>query len=186
MRLTGIVLAGGKSSRMGVDKGLISFKGKKMVEYSIDLLRPFCDEIIISSNQMGYELFGFPVIMDNYNGCGPVGGLEATLKHSKTEWNVVLGCDTPFLKSQLIELLIEKAEDFDCIIPSHDKGIEPLVAVYNKRLSVFFEEKIKHREYKLQKMISEINASFFNVEFLLTKYPKLFCNLNSKEDMGLV
>ena len=85
-------MAGGKSSRMGTDKGLMTFQGKRLVEYAIELLQPFCSEIIISTNQAGYEGFGFKTVSDVYRDCGPVGGLHAALSESNYDYNLIVSC----------------------------------------------------------------------------------------------
>ncbi len=170
---------------MGKDKGLVNFRGKKLVEYSIELLEPMCDEILISSNQSAYEDFGFPVVSDNYSACGPIGGLEAGLRKSKNEMNIVLSCDTPFLVPELLLSLTEKAVGYDCVVPVYENGIEPLVAIYNKKMSTFFERKIKEGNYKLRQVIKELNTYYYSVSHFLKKYPELFNNLNSPNDLDM-
>ncbi|HPG34509.1 MAG TPA: molybdenum cofactor guanylyltransferase, partial [Lentimicrobium sp.] len=73
-QITGIVLAGGKSTRMGTDKGLMIFQGKPLVMYSIDLLSMFCGRILISSNNPEYAKFGYEIIADELPGAGPMAG----------------------------------------------------------------------------------------------------------------
>ena len=89
-KITGIVLAGGENRRMGVNKALISFHGKRLIEYSITLMQRICNEVIISANNLQYETFGLPVIVDNYQSLGPLGGIEASLAYSKTKHNLVI------------------------------------------------------------------------------------------------
>ncbi|WP_159522327.1 molybdenum cofactor guanylyltransferase [Sunxiuqinia indica] len=184
MALTGIILAGGKSSRMGQDKALIDYQGKKLIEYAIDLLRPLCSHMLISANQSGYDQFGLTVVNDVYPDCGPIGGLHAALSGSKTDWNIVVSCDTPNLNSLLFQFLLAKKEDAQAIIPKHDKGVEPMAALYNKELIGFLEEKIKHGDLKLQKVIREIPVRFVDVSSVLQKFPDLFLNLNRPEDLN--
>ena len=183
MELTGIILAGGKSSRMGEDKGLLNFKGKKLIEYSIDLLKLLCNEILISTNQAGYEQFGFTTVADKNWGCGPIGGIEAGLQQSKNEWCIVIACDTPFLEHDFLTAMISEIKEQDCIIPSHNNGIEPLVGIYNKELAFFFSQKIEQKEFKIKRIIEERQVHFFNTDPILKKYPKLFFNMNTMEDM---
>jgi len=85
-KITGIILAGGKSSRMGMDKGFCALNGKPMVQYAIDILEQTCDSIIICSNNSDYELFDLPVIPDIIKDIGPMGGIYSGLKNSKTQW----------------------------------------------------------------------------------------------------
>ena len=184
MNITGIILAGGKSSRMGTDKGLLDFEGQSLIEYAISVIRPICNEILISTNQKGYEGYGFPIITDNFTDCGPIGGLEAALKASKTDWNVVISCDTPSLKVELFQEMIAQIKDQDVLIPSHENGIEPLAGIYHKRMSSTFKQKIDAKEYKLRKIIKACKIEFFDSSPLLAQYPKLFVNLNSQDDLN--
>ncbi|MGQ8337598.1 molybdenum cofactor guanylyltransferase [Sunxiuqinia sp. A32] len=184
MEISGIILAGGKSSRMGQDKGLMEFNGKKLVEYAIKLLNPICSEILIISNQSGYDGFGNQVVSDNFQGCGPIGGLEAGLKKVETDWNIVISCDTPFLQKELFVEMMNEISNQDAIIPTHSKGIEPLAGIYHKRLSTFFEEKIKADDLKLRKIIKEKNVFVFEAQKLVRQFPDIFYNLNSPEDLS--
>ncbi len=185
MQITGIILSGGKSSRMGQDKGMMEYRGKKLIEYSIELLSPFCQELLVSSNSPDYHSLGCRVVPDNFKDSGPIAGLEATLTKSSNNMNLVVSCDSPFIEPVLFEKLIEQFADQDVIIPIHEKGIEPLIGIYQKRLSVFFYEKIIKGDLKVQKIIRECDLDFFDAELLLSQYPNLFKNLNSKEDVNL-
>ena len=178
----GIILAGGKSSRMGTDKGLIDFWGKKLISYAIDLLSPYCAEILISTNQPGYDKIGYNLVADEYSGCGPIGGLHAALSESSYEWNLVVSCDTPYLHPSLVEEMIKEKEGYEIVIPIHEDGVEPLVALYHKSMAEFFEEKILKKEFKLQDIVKERNVNYWDVDFLLFKYPLLFQNFNSPRD----
>ncbi|HKJ42647.1 MAG TPA: molybdenum cofactor guanylyltransferase [Sunxiuqinia sp.] len=181
--LTGIILAGGKSSRMGQDKALLNFQGKRLIEYAIDQLKPLCSELLISVNQPGYEQIGLELIPDQYKNCGPVGGLHAALSASKTNWNLVVSCDTPFLNQQLFKLLLENREGVQAVIPKRDKGLEPLAALYHRNMSVFFEQKLKAGDYKLHRILKEADVKFLDVLELIAQFPKLFLNLNSPGDL---
>ena len=88
--ITGIVLAGGKSSRMGTDKGLLKFNGKSFVQYSLDALKPLVSEIIIVSDDLNYDTFGLKRINDITKNAGPVAGICAGLEASSTEYNLIL------------------------------------------------------------------------------------------------
>ena len=185
MELTGIILAGGKSSRMGQDKGLTDFRGKPLIQYSIDILKQFTDQILISSNNPEYIRFGYPLISDIYQDCGPIGGLHATLSASKTDWNVVLGCDTPFIKADLILSMTDIINNQDAIIPKHQRGIEPLSGIYHKRTSLVFEVNLKNGKYKLQNTIKEINTEYFDVSELLKSIPYIFTNINTPDNLNI-
>lgn len=180
----GIILAGGKSSRMGTDKGLMTFQGKRLVEYAILLLQPLCSEIIISTNQKGYEEFGFRTVSDIYRDCGPVGGLHAALSETNFDYNLVLSCDVPFVERELLQLLLSEAGDYDAVVPVHEKGIEPLVAVYRKEMASFFEKNLIEKKYKMQRIIRSSDLNLLDVSHLVATYPRLFDNLNSPDELA--
>ena len=183
-KIGGIILAGGKSSRMGQDKALLDFQGKRLIDYAIDLLSPICSGLLISVNQPGYEQFGFEIVADHFKGCGPIGGLHAALRASKYDWNLVVSCDTPFLSQKLFDLLLQSKDGCQAVIPKHENGVEPLVALYHKNLGGFLEQKILQGDFKLQKLIREQKVNFLDVSDLLNDHPNLFNNLNSPADMA--
>lgn len=184
MALTGIILAGGKSSRMGQDKALFGYQGKRMIDYTLELLKPICSEILISTNQSGYEQFGVKLIADRYKNCGPLGGLHATLSKSSHGWNIVVSCDTPFLNHHLFNRLLNHRDQVKAVIPTHKAGVEPMAGLYHRSLANFFEAKINAKEFKLQKILKEVPVCFLNVDDLLEKKPDLFYNFNSPSDVN--
>lgn len=183
--ITGIILAGGKSSRMGSDKGLTLFNNKPLINYVIDVLQPLCEKIIISANNSEYDKFGYDVIKDIVPDSGPMGGIYSALMHSTTDVNIVLSCDSPFVKTQTFEYLLEKYDDTDICVPMQSSGkYEPLCGIYKKSVIPYFKEFIENKNYKIP-MVFEIvkfqevkiteNNEFFNFQ--------TFRNLNSKEDI---
>jgi molybdopterin-guanine dinucleotide biosynthesis protein A len=109
LAVTGVVLAGGQGSRMGgVDKGLVTFRGRPMVAHVIDRLAPQVDEIIVNANRNldQYQGFGYPVIADEVGGfAGPLAGLERGLSHASQPLVVTVPCDSPLLPADLVKRL---------------------------------------------------------------------------------
>lgn len=178
-KVTGIIIAGGKSSRMGENKALVKYKHERLIDCAIRILDPVVDFLIISSNE---SLPKIPYIMvkDEVKGIGPLGGLYTALKKSKTEKNVVIACDTPNLTSDFYEKLLRKCKDCDAIIPEHSEGkLEPLVAVYSKNILPVIEEQIKVQDYKLMNLIKKINVSI-----MPTKHSSMFKNVNTQADLN--
>lgn len=97
----GFVLAGGKSSRMGRDKALLELAGKPLVEHAVSKLRRICEQVSVLGEGPELEAYG-PVVRDVHPGCGPIGGIEAALLHSKYEWNLILPVDVPFLPTAFL------------------------------------------------------------------------------------
>lgn len=135
MKITAFILAGGKSSRMGSDKGLVVFRRKKMVQHVINTLSEsgFANPIIVSNND-DYKEFGLEVIEDEIKDKGPLGGVYSALLHSKTDLNMIISCDVPFIQTKVIELLVNSVEDQAVTVLCNDYQIHPLIGVYHKKV----------------------------------------------------
>lgn len=181
--LTGIILAGGKSSRMGREKGLVEFHGKPLIQYSIDLLSSYTDRILISSANPDYLPFGLELVPDAITGQGPAAGLATVLRHSKTQWNLVLACDLPFLEPELIDSLLESTGDNDAVIPIHHGEMEPLAALYHRNLAGHFAEAVSSGNLSLQKILLTMKAHYIDVGLLIKKHPRMFTNFNTMNDL---
>ena len=183
--VTGIILAGGTSSRMGKDKGLCEFKGKSLVTYAIEALLPICDTILISSNNTeDYQKFGFEVIVDEYKGIGPIGGIYSSLSRSVTQHNLVISCDTPFLNTQLLEYVLANSNGYDIVVPEHgDYYVEPLAAYYSSSIISVLEDAIKVKDFKLMNLFSKVRYRSIKVDSISGYSTKLFKNLNSPSDL---
>ena len=135
MKTTGIILAGGESSRMNyIDKGLIEIDGKACILHVIDAIKSEVDELLIISNNEAYKQFGYDVYPDIYFKKGPMGGLFTGLSHSKTDQNILVACDMPKLSSEIFQLLKEKSKEVDIVVPVTNGRFQPLCALYKKSL----------------------------------------------------
>ena len=184
MNTTGIILAGGESSRMGSDKGLQNLCGKPLIYYAIEALSGLCGDIIISSSS-AYQEFGFPVVKDEFPGIGPMGGIYSALRQSKTDNNLVLSCDLPFVSKELLSFILENASGFQVVVPwQGNRHYEPLCGFY--RLSVLNQMSayIQKENYKLPDLFEEININRLIINDSMYFYSEnLFFNVNSKHDL---
>jgi len=183
--LTGIILAGGKSSRMGREKGLVEFHGKPLIQYGIDLLSRYTDRILISSGNPDYLSFGLELIPDDVSGQGPAAGLAASLRHSSSPWNLVIACDLPFLETEFIGCLLEAAGDFQAVVPVHGVVNEPLAALCHRNLAGIFEAAVASGNLALHKILATGKVHYLDADPLIEKYPQLFTNFNSLKEMQL-
>ncbi len=185
--ITGIILAGGRSSRMGKDKGLCSFRDKPLVSYAIEILKPLCGELMISANHFPekYAEFRLPVVADEVKEIGPMGGIYTCLKKSKTQYNLILSCDTPFVNTDVFRLLLHEVENFQVVCPAHETFLlEPLNAYYNTNVLGDMEEAIRKKEYKMMQFFKRIRFKSVNIDNRLPFFNDyLFLNLNTPEDM---
>ena len=131
--ITGIILAGGKSSRMGSDKGFLMLNSKAFVQYSIDALKPLVSEIIIVSDNPNYDNFGLKRVNDIIKEAGPVSGICSGLEASKSDYNLILSCDIPLITTAVLKKLIDAKDDTSEIIQIETNGKTiPLIALYKK------------------------------------------------------
>jgi molybdenum cofactor guanylyltransferase len=185
MLITGIILSGGQSTRMGTDKALIQFNGKTLIENAIEICMPVCQTNIISSNNPEHENFGYKIIPDEIKNCGPLGGIYSCLKKSDTDWNFVISVDSAFVPSDFIEFLISEIDETDAVVPVHKSGKEPLIALYRKNCLPVIQEKLKLKDYKMHHLIDLVNSKLVNVDSWVKKYPEIFRNFNRPEDFVL-
>jgi molybdopterin-guanine dinucleotide biosynthesis protein A len=159
-KYTGVIVAGGKSSRMGSDKGLLLYRGKPLVQYSIDLLKPFCSELLISTQNREYAQFGLPMIADEITDCGPMGGIYSSLKSTNADILFVLACDMPFVTPETVVKLLSCNHEFDCLVPRVNEKLEPLCAIYSRKLFKKIEGRILAGNLALHSLILESDCCF--------------------------
>ncbi len=182
--VTGIILRGGKSSRFGTDKSFYRYQGKRMADYSIEVLQPFCDELIVSTNKEEYSPFpGIRNIQDIYPDCGPLGGIHAGLLHSKNEHNLIAGCDLPNLHPELFRALLTHKPGYQVVIPLHKGFKEPMASYFHKSSLPVIEDSLRQKNFRILDVITLLHALFLNVEKMPFYSEKLFTNINSLRDI---
>lgn len=181
MELTAIILAGGKSSRMGEDKGLLDLDGKPMIQHVIDAVRPLVQDILIVSNQEDYEQFGYTVFEDEYREKGPMGGIYTGLKNSPTKDNFILSCDIPLIQTAFLNWLITQHQESHITIPKIGKQEHHMIGIYPRSIIGKYKQSINQNELKLKIINEEIGCRLVEVdpnEFS----EEIFRNINKKED----
>jgi len=160
MEVTGIILAGGKSSRMGTDKGLQLLCGKPLIGYAIEALSGICSNILISSSSDAYHSFGYQVVADEFPGIGPMGGIYSALRQSKTEKNLVLSCDLPFVTTELLDFILKISDGYEVAVPwEGNRHYEPLCGFYRLSILEKLSNYIIKGNYKLPDLFDEIRIN---------------------------
>ena len=185
---TGIILAGGQSSRMGKEKGLIHWKGKPLIEHAIAILAPVCGNIIISANHAHFDSYGYPVVGDLFPGCGPMGGIFSALTKSETLHNLVIPTDTPFVTPEIYRHLISHSGSFDVIVPvDHDSFYQPLCAVYSRSVLPAMEAQINERILGFTPLLNKVEIIEVPFHSAMDFYSsKTFYNINSPADLEAI
>ncbi len=180
MERTAIILAGGNSSRMGEDKGLMLIDGKPMIQHVIDTVKGVVENVIIITNNSAYEKFGFLVIPDEIKGKGPLGGIYTGLLHSTTQLNLVLSCDIPYVNASLLNLLVSHSEGSDITIVKKDEVTHQLMGVFSKKCLIPFKNAIDNDELKLISLFKKQNLNVIDGSQYSSR---LFTNVNKKDDI---
>ncbi|MCB4807093.1 molybdenum cofactor guanylyltransferase [Tamlana sp. 62-3] len=157
--ITGIVLAGGKSSRMGTDKGFLKLNNKYFVSHSIDALKPLVSETLIVSDNKDYDVFKCQRVEDTIKNSGPVAGIYSGLAASKTKWNLILSCDIPLIKTEILQkLLNEIPNDFDAVLTKSNNRLMPLIGLYKKSCRNTFKNALQNNEKRLQMVLKSLKT----------------------------
>lgn len=185
MEVTGIILAGGKSSRMGTEKGLLELCGKPLIIYAIEALSGLCGSIIISSSSEAYKSFDYHVVPDEFPGIGPMGGIYSALRQSQTEKNIVLSCDLPFVSTKLLSYVLQNAHGYQVAVPwLGNQHYEPLCGFYCLSVLDQMSSFIQKGNYKLPDLFEEITINRLVINKELNFFQEYqFLNVNSKDDL---
>ncbi|HAH55334.1 MAG TPA: molybdenum cofactor guanylyltransferase [Flavobacterium sp.] len=178
------ILAGGKSSRMGTDKGLLLFEGKPMIQYVIEQMQPIFDKLAIVSNNPEYEKFGLELIPDLIKDIGPAGGIYTALHHSEAKLNFMLSCDMPFITKEAIEFLVKNAGENQIVLLENQGKLEPLFGLYAKDCEAVWLQLIQQNTIKLQDMVSYFKLKIIPIENNEIFAASFFKNINTKEDFN--
>lgn len=181
-RLGIILLAGGKSTRMGQDKGLLMLQGKPMVQHILEVVAPLPCPIIIIANQPAYQAFNYPVFADIIPDCGPMGGIYTGLVHSERDHNLVLACDMPSVQLDAIQHLTARhSENHGVTVGAIAARLEPLFAVYSKNCLPSLEDALHNGAYKMQ---DYLNCAAPGVQTInLEAWQESLRNVNTTSDL---
>ncbi|NLT19961.1 MAG: molybdenum cofactor guanylyltransferase [Syntrophomonadaceae bacterium] len=187
MKASGAILAGGKSSRMKFNKAFAQIDQQMSIEIIIHKFKSIFSETIIISNEPElFQGFNLPVFTDVYPRLGPVSGIHAALYYANYEPVFILGCDMPFLSTQLIENMISRIDNYHSVVPSIDGFLQATAAVYSKTSLPIFEGCLKTQKLKLTRILKEeLNSLVLNEDNMrpFGEISDMFFNLNDNETL---
>ena len=184
--ITGIILAGGKSSRFGSNKALAKFNGIPLIERATAVLgRIFGNLMIITNCPLEYSYLKIPLHQDLVKGLGPVGGIYTGLDALDDDWAFFCACDMPFINEGLVRYIAEVRDGFDAVVPRVDWKIEPLHALYSKKCLPAMKELINKKEYQTIKAFNNLNVRYVEEEEIKVYDPqeKAFLNVNKQDEL---
>lgn len=185
MAVSGIVLAGGRSLRMGTDKTQLAWGKYTLLEQTVCRLLGITDDVLVVGGLAGnYCLQGVRQVQDRYEGRGPLGGIHAGLLAAKYEAALVLSCDMPFVTTELAAFLAAKSDGFAAVTPRCGGRVEPLCAVYARSCLAVIEDLLQGGENQVRQVFSRVNTCYVEEAELqlFGNANQLFFNLNTPQD----
>ena len=183
MSVSGYVLVGGASRRMGRDKALLGYTGKPLVLTVAAAVRDATGNVSLLGDPVRYGHLGLPVIPDLISGQGPMSGLHAALNDAstaQTDWVLLVACDLPNLDAAFLRRLIESADSTTkCVAAQSENGLEPLCAVYHRNTLGEVESALRESRLRMRDLLARLGATG------IPAAERLVRNVNTVEDWRL-
>lgn len=184
--MAGIVLAGGKNTRMGgEDKAFLRVDRRPIVERTLELFRAvFAQVVVVSNAPEKYDAYDVDVVGDEFPDGGPLAGIHSGLGRVRSPHAFVAACDMPYLRADAIEFLARRLRDQEAIIPMWDGDIEPLHAVYASALRPRIEDALRRGVRGIREFLPEARVEYIpEAEMRLVRgAAESFCNVNTPEE----
>jgi molybdopterin-guanine dinucleotide biosynthesis protein A len=185
--VTAFILAGGKSTRMGTDKAFVEFEGRTLLARALDLAHSVTADVRIVGSREKFAAYA-PIVEDLFRDCGPLGGIQAALRVSLTEFNLILAVDMPFLSPEFLHYLISQARNEPeavVVVPLADGRGQPLCAVYRLAFAHVSENALRAGQYRINRLFDEVRTRVIGPEEMAGAgfSPAIFRNLNTPADV---
>lgn len=182
--ITGIILIGGKSRRMGTDKGHLKIEDKSFVELIISVLDSVAANTILVGDNSSYDIYNITRIVDEVKDQGPIAGICAGLNASETEHNIILSCDIPLINSSVLQLLLEAYNPkFDLIQLSNKDFTFPLIGLYHQNCLKPLKKELNSGEKRLTEAVKKLSVKTVLVDDHLKPH---LVNINTREDLKAI
>jgi molybdenum cofactor guanylyltransferase len=182
--ISAFILAGGKSSRMKTEKGLLFFNNKMLVEHVIDKLKIITHNVYFITSNTSYQVFGFPCFEDLKKEKGALGGIYTALENSSSQKNLIVACDMPFLSEKLLTELVNSAGDEDVLLTYHKGMPEPLCSVYDKNCITHIRSLLEKNQLKITDAFYELKTRVISFDDAPWFRGNEFVNMNSIEELN--
>lgn len=180
--VTGVILAGGRSTRMGRDKATLEVEGITLFERTRQMLAGVFTHILISGDRPDLATDEMPCIPDIYPGSA-LGGLHAALSAAQTPWIFVAPCDLAFPNAAPVRFLLACRNGCDLVVPRSSQGLEPVFALYHKDCLPLMEEMLARGDYRIYDFYQHVQTCYVDVEELPESWQKSLINLNTPDDV---
>ena len=184
--MTGIILSGGKSLRMGENKAFIEIEGVPIIQRIYTLFKELFHEVIIVTNQIElFKKFDSKIYSDLLPNKGALGGLYTGLFFSNFHYSFCVACDMPFLNKSLVQYLIKRIGDEDVIVPRTKDGLQPLHAIYSKNCLDPIKEIIEQGKFKIIDIYHRVQVNIIEEADFISLDPlrESFINVNTPKEL---
>ena len=185
--ISAVVLVGGKSRRLGLDKSLLRVGDHWLLKTIMDSLSALSDDLIlVGSNRRQFARLAARVVPDDFPGVGPLAGIYSGLKAMRHNRGMFLACDLPFLNLHLLRFMILLSPDFDVVIPSVGGNTEPLHAIYGKACIEPIRASLERKDHRVVSFFPQVRVRYVSpseIELLDPDHLSFF-NINSAEDLS--
>lgn len=182
--ITGVILVGGKSRRMGQDKAFLMIEGLPVVERIIQTLQGcFKQLLLVGDRPERFTQYPLPVVPDSYPGSS-LGGLYTGLQHAETDRIFVTSCDIPFPNPDLIQHICTDTETYDAVIPATQGGLEPLFALYHKTCLPAMQAALEAGNFRITALLQQLQIKTVTPEQLgqIDAIGRSLLNINTPEE----
>jgi molybdenum cofactor guanylyltransferase len=184
MRCSAVLLAGGKSSRMGCDKALLEIEGEPLWRRQLETLRRLSPEQLMLSGPRREEWSECELVADEVDDAGPLAGVAAALAKNATPLLVVLAVDLPLMTTDFLQSLLALCLYGRGVVPRGAGGFEPLAAVYPANCASFAAAALRSGDFSMQSFVREGMSAHLLVEREISDAEiPLFANLNTPADL---
>lgn len=180
--VTGVILAGGKSRRMGTDKARLELSGLTLFERSLQLLQSFFATVVIAGDRPDLASPEVPAIPDLYPGSA-LGGLHTGLVTATTDWIFVAPCDMPYPDARIIEVLLDNRSGVDAVVPKTAAGYEPVFALYHKNCLPQMEAMLEQSQFRIYDFYQRIAIRYLEPPNLPDGWQRALININTPEQL---
>ena len=188
--VSGIVLAGGRSRRLGRDKALEPIDGQPLIQRVIERVALVSAEVVVvvADQLQGQRIplrGGHRLGIDRYSGKGPLGGIFSGLTEAQHQWAVVVACDMPFLNLPLLRYMLSLCQGHDAVVPVLAGRPEPTHAVYSKSCIPYIEQRLLSNDLKISGFFDQVWVRYLTEKDILPFDPEYlsFFNANTPGDM---
>jgi molybdopterin-guanine dinucleotide biosynthesis protein A len=185
-QVSAVILAGGRSSRLGRDKAFVKLGGKPLIDRVLKVVTALSDDVLIVADDLAsYGRLGHRVVTDTFPGAGSLGGIYSGLWAARHEQALVVGCDMPFLNRSLLQYMIAQAGPGSMVVPRYDNYLEPLHALYHRRALSAMRALIEADNLRISPVFDHLPTRYITAQELdrFDRHRRSFFNVNRPADL---